>query len=159
MQNNVAFASLLVARGVDQRAIAYRVSLNPRDRDQDFRTTRDLVETKALFAYARMQDGMRFGAEAQVLIFAAEPALTARFFGYFTFRARRQGIAPGDIVYDYEVAHLLHSFIARARKPVFYDAFEQDGMDDLVGTLTIQWPKPALRSILPAMTAGITLIT
>ena len=46
------------------------------------------------------------------------------------------------IVYDYEAAHLLHSFIARATEPVFYDAIDEDGLDDLIGQLVIAWPEP-----------------
>jgi hypothetical protein len=54
---------------------------------------------------------------------------------------------PGDIVYDYEAAHLLHSFIARAATPVFYDAIDEDGLDDLIGQLIVTWPEPITQHI------------
>jgi hypothetical protein len=61
--------------------------------------------------------------------------------------ARRKGLVPGDIVYDYEAAPLLHSFISRARCPVFYDAVDLDGLEDLFGRLVVRWPAPLVRNV------------
>ncbi|WP_204307090.1 hypothetical protein, partial [Klebsiella aerogenes] len=67
----------------------------------------------------RMQDGPRIAHEALVLSFAACEDGRARLTGFRRFLMRREGIVPSDIVYDYDAAHLLHAFIARASAPVF----------------------------------------
>jgi len=72
---------------------------------------------------------------------------------------RRQGIVPTDIVYDYDAAHLLHAFIARAETPVFYDAFDEDGLSDLIGNLVVQWPQPVTRDVIGADDAGLVALT
>lgn len=138
--------------------LACRVTLNPRDADADFRSTADLLRLKCLLTYARMQDGRRLGIDRNLLLFVAEPVGAARLFGHYHFRARRRGIAPGDIVYDYDAAHLLHSFIARARHPTFYDAFELPGLDAHFGTLAVSWPAPMMRAVRPATDRAITLL-
>ena len=78
--------------------------------------------------------------------------------GFRRFTARRKGLVPADIVYYYDAAHLLHSFIARARCPIFCDAVEQDGLQDLYGRLVVHWPKPHMRSIRPANDSAITVV-
>ena len=72
---------------------------------------------------------------------------------------RRPGIAPGDIVYDYDAAHLLHSFISGAAAPVFYDAADEPGLDDLIGHLVVLWPAPLSQDIRGADDAEITVIS
>lgn len=139
-------------------ALACRVALNPRDADADFRATEDLLRHKCLLTYARMQDGRRLGIDSAVLLFAAEKGGIARLHGHFRFRARRKGIAPGDIVYDYDAAHLLHSFIARARHPTFYDAFEIAGLEADFGRLTVAWPAPMMRAIRRADDSAIRIV-
>lgn len=139
---------LLATRGLDaHKVLAVRVSLNPRDANDEFPDTASMVRAKVVETYVRMQDGKRFGAEADVLTFVAEPEGYARLLSLRTFRARRKGIAPGDIVYDYDHAHLLHSFISRVRHPTFYDAFERPELDDVAGNLVLRWPAPMMRNI------------
>lgn len=151
-------ADLFAGRGLARDALAYRVCLNSKDRGEDFLTHADLAAKGALLTYARMQDGMRLGADSSVLLFAAEPDMRARLHGFYRFRARRPGVAPGDIVYDYDAAHLLHSFIARVRRPIFYDAFEVDVLADLAGSLVVHWPKPAMNTILAATDPRIRIV-
>lgn len=151
-------ATFLRTCGVEPAdTLACRISLNPQDAGDEFRTTADLLRQKCVLTYARMQDGRRLGADRDVLLFLAEPAGIARLFGHFHFRARRKGIAPGDIVYDYDAAHLLHSFIARAHHPTFYDAFEIAGLEAFFGTLTVRWPAPMMRAIRRADDEAITV--
>jgi hypothetical protein len=138
----MTLASLLLARGLDPATIrAHRNALDPRDASADHASIADLARTGHDLVYERMQDGDAFGPAAQILSFRAEAEGRARLAGFRRLVARRPGIAPGDIVYDYDVAHLLHDFIARAKNPTFYDAFEMSGVDDLVGTLVVQWPE------------------
>lgn len=61
------------------------------------------------------------------------------FAGLRTLVARRPGSAPGDIVYDPEIAHLLHNFIARAKHPTFYDAFD-DARGPALAGIILRWP-------------------
>lgn len=156
---DLPLCSLLAERDIPTTgALAYRLMLNPRDRGEDFQRTDDLVRHRAALLYGRMHEGRKLGADSPVLLFIAEAGMTARLIGFYRFRARRPGIAPGDIVYDYDAAHLLHSFIARAHHPTFYDAFEMDGLYDLAGRLRLRWPAPAMRSILPASHLGLTVL-
>jgi len=108
----------------------------------DFRTLDDVVQANALQMLDRMQDGARIAHDTLVLSFAAIDGDRARLTAFRRFLMRREGIVPSDIIYDYDAAHLLHSFIARAETPVFYDAFDERGMDDLIGKLIVQWPAP-----------------
>jgi hypothetical protein len=94
-----------------------------------------------------------------------EPAVTLtancaanRLAGFRKFTLRRQGNVPGDIVYHYDAAHLLHSFTARAAVPCFYDAIEEDGLEDLVGHLVLRCPEPLARNILGAGDAGLMVV-
>ncbi|MCC0005673.1 MAG: hypothetical protein H6872_11185 [Methylobacteriaceae bacterium] len=114
-----------------------------------------LAKTGHDLVYERMQNGRVFGAEAQVLSFRGEAGGRARLSGFRRLVARRPGIAPGDIVYDYDVAHLLHDFISRAKHPTFYDAFPLRGLDDLVGRLVVQWPKPYMHDVCARRRRGI----
>ena len=144
-------ATLLVARGLDPSGlIAHRNTLDPRDRSADAPSLEHLAKTGHDLVYERMQNGRVFGAEAQVMSFRGEAGGRARLSGFRRLVARRPGIAPGDIVYDYDVAHLLHDFISRAKHPTFYDAFPLEGLGDLVGRLVVQWPKPYMRRRLRA---------
>lgn len=152
-------AALLAARGLDPAAmIAHRNTLDPRDRSADAPSLEALAASGHDLVYERMQNGRVFGAEAQVLSFRGEAGGRARLAGFRRLRARRPGIAPGDIVYDYDVAHLLHDFIGRAKHPTFYDAFPLEGLDDLVGRLVVQWPKPYMRRRLRADQAGLLVV-
>lgn len=152
-------AALLRSRGLDPAAIvAHRNTLDPRDASDDARSIEELARTGHDLVYERMQNGRAFGAQARVLSFRGEAGGRARFAGFRRLAARRPGIAPGDIVYDYDVAHLLHDFIARAKHPTFYDAFEIEGLDDLVGRLVVQWPKPYMRKRRMADDPGIVVL-
>jgi hypothetical protein len=149
---------LLICRSIDPSNIyVLRVSLDPRDKSADFTSTKDIIKENAFSTYERMQNGMKFGNEGLVLSFIAEKQGLARLMGFKLFRARRKGIVPGSIVYDYDSAHLLHSFMARAKNPVFYDSFDLDGLDDLFGHLLVEWPKPMMRSVRRADDIGLVI--
>jgi hypothetical protein len=150
---------LLISRSIDPAEIfALRVALDPRDRSADFSSTADLVKENVVATYERMQNGLKFGREGIVISFIAEAAGMARLVGYRRFVARRKGIVPGSIVYDYDAAHLLHSFMARAKHPVFYDSFDLDGLDDVIGKLVVQWPKPTMRAVRRANDEGLVIL-
>ncbi len=152
-------ASLLRARGVDPaRLVAHRNTLDPRDAGADCLSIADLVPGGRDLVYERMQNGRVFGGEACVLSFAGEAGGRGRLSGFRRLVARRPGIAPGDIVYDYDVAHLLHDFISRAKRPTFYDAFDIGGLDDLTGRLVVQWPAPLMRRRRRADDPGLIVI-
>ncbi|WP_445490992.1 hypothetical protein [Rhodopseudomonas sp. RCAM05734] len=138
--------------------IAIRNTLHPEDMSADFRSMADVIGANALPMYDRMQDGPQIAHEALVMSFAATEGGRAHLTGLRTFLLRRQGIVPGDIVYDYDAAHLLHSFIARAATPCFYDAIEQSGLDDLFGQLVVQWPEPLTDNIVAASHRGLTVV-
>jgi hypothetical protein len=153
-------ADLLTARGFDaENIVAIRNTLHPDDVCSDFRTLGDVIGANALPTLDRMQDGPRIAHGALVLSFAAMDTGHARLTGFRRFLMRREGIVPTDIVYDYDAAHLLHAFIARAQTPVFYDAFDEDGMDDLIGALVVQWPLPLERDIVAASDKGLVVVT
>ena len=155
----MTLASLLRARGFDPAGIvAHRNTLDPRDAGEGCRSIADLAPTGHDLVYERMQNGRAFGAEAQVLSFRGEAGGAARLAGFRRLVARRPGVAPGDIVYDYDVAHLLHDFISRAKHPTFYDAFEIEGVEDLVGKLVVQWPVPLMRKRLRADDARLDVV-
>lgn len=155
----MTLASLLSARGVAAGdVLAHRNTLDPRDRSADLQSIADLAPTGHDLVYERMQNGRVFGARALVLSFRGEAGGRARLAGYRRLIARRPGVAPGDIVYDYDVAHLLHDFIARAKHPIFYDAFEIEGLEDLVGKLVVRWPWPFMRRRLRADDPGLLVL-
>lgn len=152
----VTLGDLLHARGFHTGGmVAVRNTLHAEDISSDFRTIEDVARANALQMFDRMQDGPRIAHEALVLSFVATGGGRARLTGLRKFFMRREGIVPGDIVYDYDAAHLLHAFIARASTPVFYDAFDQDGLEDLIGTLVVQWPEPVERHIVDASDTGL----
>lgn len=147
----MTLAALLAARRLDPAGvIAHRNTLDPRDASVDAPSLEALAKTGHDLVYERMQNGRAFGAEARVLSFRGEAGGRGRLAGFRRLVARRPGIAPGDVVYDYDVAHLLHDFISRAKHPTFYDAFDLEGLDDLVGKLVVQWPRPYMRKQLGA---------
>jgi hypothetical protein len=138
-----SLSDVLHARGRDAHGItAIRNTLHPEDACDAFRTIDDVARAGALPMLDRMQDGPLIEHDTLILSFMALPGGRAKLTGFRRFMMRRQGVVPGDIVYDYEAAHLLHSFIARATEPVFYDAIDEDGLDDLIGQLVIEWPEP-----------------
>lgn len=144
-------ADLLTARGLDAaNIVAIRNTLHADDMSRDFRTLADVVDANALPMLDRMQDGPRIAHDALVLSFAACEDGRARLTGFRRFLMRREGIVPTDIVYDYDAAHLLHAFIARAATPVFYDTFDEAGLDDLIEQLVVQWPQPLEQHIVDA---------
>jgi hypothetical protein len=148
-------AARLAARGLDPAPLlAFRNTLDRRDADAHWRTIADLEASDHVRVYERMQDGRAFPHEAQVLCFVGEPGGLARFVGFRRFFARRPGVAPGDIVYDPDLAHLLHNFISRARRPMFYDSVDIPGLDDLIG-FRIQWPRPLMIRKRPATHPGL----
>ena len=152
-------ADILTARGLDPaNIVAIRNTLHPDDISSDFRSLADVISANALPMLDRMQDGPRITHGALVLSFAALDDGRARLTGFRRFLMRREGIVPTDIVYDYDAAHLLHAFIARAQTPVFYDAFDEDGLDDVVGQLVVQWPLPLERDIVTANDAGLVIV-
>ncbi|MFV0279146.1 MAG: hypothetical protein ACK5JM_00125 [Rhodoblastus sp.] len=151
-------SDLLAARGLDPAAmLAHRNTLDPRDASADAPSIEALARSGHDLVYERMQNGRAFGEEAQVLSFRGLAGGRGILAGYRRLVARRPGIAPGDIVYDYDVAHLLHDFISRAKNPVFYDCFALDGLDDLVGRLVVRWPKPYMLKRLCADNPGIAV--
>jgi len=153
-------ADLLAARGLDAAGmVAVHNTPHPSDMCGDFRTMDDVIAAGALALLDRMQDGPRIPHDALVLSFAALDHERARLTGFRRFLMRRQGIVPTDIVYDYDAAHLLHAFIARAETPVFYDAFDEDGLSDLIGNLVVQWPQPVTRDVIGADDAGLVALT
>lgn len=149
-------AELLHARGLNTaNIVAVRNTLHPSDISNDFRNLDDVIAANALPMLDRMQDGPCIAHESLVLSFVALEGGRARLTGFRRFLMRRQGIVPSDIVYDYDAAHLLHAFIARAHAPVFYDAFDEAGLEDLIGTLVVQWPRPVERHIRDANDPGL----
>lgn len=139
----------------DARAI--RHTLHREDRSDDVPSLADLVARDLLPVYERMQDGRRLGHETRLLSFVAEGGGRARLVGLRRVFARRKGLVPGDIVYDYEAAPLLHSFIARARCPVFYDSVDEPGLEDLFGALTVRWPAAGIRAVRRADDPGLLI--
>ena len=139
---------LLRTRGLAARNIvAIRNTLHPDDACDSFRTIDDVARAGALPMLDRMQDGPLIEHDTLVLSFVALPDHRAKLTGFRRFLMRRQGVVPGDIVYDYEAAHLLHSFIARAATPVFYDALDEDGLNDLIDKLVVAWPETSTHHI------------
>jgi hypothetical protein len=132
----------LAMRGLDPACVmAIRNVLHPDDMSQDFRSIADVRDAGVLPMYDRMQDGPRIKDDTDVLSFVAMDGRRAMLTGFRRFRLRPAGNVPGDIVYDYDGAHLLHSFIVRAAQPTFYDAHDRDGLADLVNVLVIVWPQ------------------
>lgn len=150
-------ADFVAARGMltGESLFALRTTLDPRDATDDHRTSADLLTTGLERAYARMQEGIALGSGRTILCFVGEPGSRARFTGLRRFFARRPGIVPGDIVYDYDVADLFHQFVARSRRPVFYDAIDLPGLDDCVGRLVVDWPHPAMIKLRPLGHQGL----
>jgi hypothetical protein len=149
----------LRARGFDPGSmVAIRNTLHADDISSDFRTIEDVAQADVLRTLDRMQDGPRIAHEALVLSFVAMDGGRAKLTGFRKFLMRREGIVPTDIVYDYDAAHLLHAFIARAATPVFYDAFDEAGLDDLIGTLVVQWPQPTAQDVVEAGDAGLVVV-
>src|SRR5262249_51456505 len=148
---------LLHSRGLAaDDLIAIRNELHPDDVSNEFRSIADLEDANVLHIYDRMHDGPRITHDRCVLSFMALPGGRAKLTSWRRFFMRPQGIAPGDIVYDYDAAHLLHSFIARTTTPVFYDVCDEPGLDDLIGRLVVQWPVPLSDDIRNAGDAAIT---
>lgn len=137
---------------------AIRHTLDPRDRSDDVRSLADLLGQNLLPVYERMQDGRRLGNGTTLVSFAAEPGGQARLLGHRRVFERRRGIVPGDIVYDYDAAPLLHAFIARARCPTFYDTVDEPGLDDLLGHLVVDWPRPLASRVRQADDPGLRLV-
>jgi hypothetical protein len=142
---------LLRARGLASgNTVAIRNTLHPDDASSDFRSIGDVQRASALSTYDRMQDGPRFGSHAEVLSFIATEDGGATLTAFRRFSLRERGNVPGDIVYDYDAAPLLHAFIARATQPTFYDTRDLDMLDDLVGKLAVRWPEPLHENICAA---------
>lgn len=119
--------------------LVHRIVLDPADRDEEYRSTADLARTGHVLVYERIQDGAVFGQKALVAGFVETSDGNVRFAGLRRVVARRPGSAPGDIIYDPEIAHLLHNFITRAKDPTFYDAAEDERGPSLEGT-GLHWP-------------------
>ncbi|WP_315835873.1 hypothetical protein [Bradyrhizobium prioriisuperbiae] len=152
-------AELLRGRGLPaETLIAIRNDLHPEHACSDFRSIADLETAGVLQMYDRMQDGPRIAHDSCVLSFMALGDGRAKLTSHRRFSMRRPGIAPGDIVYDYDAAHLLHSFIAGAMAPVFYDVADEPGLDDLIGRLVVQWPEPMTQDIRAADDAAIIVV-
>lgn len=138
---STTLGGLLVERGLDpHHIVATYNDLDPRDACADFRDIADVVEANVHHLLDRMQDGPRIADGSAVLSFVAMGDRRARLTSFRRFRMRRPGMAPGDIVYDYDAAHLLHAFIARSDHPYFYDVSDEEGMDDVIGHLIVAWP-------------------
>jgi hypothetical protein len=155
----VTLGELLQARGFDPvGAMAIRNTLHAEDISNDFRDLADVISANALPMYDRMQDGPRIAHQTAVLSFAATDGGQACLTSLRTFLLRKPGSVPGDIVYDYDAAHLLHSFIARATTPCFYDAIDREELNDLFGRLVVQWPEPLSDNILAANDDALTVV-
>ena len=152
-------AAFLAARGLgDAEPLwALRLTLDPRDRCPEHPSLAALVAQGHDRAYSRMSEGLRLGSGRAILVFAAEPGGRSRFRGFRRYLPRRPGIAPGDIVYDYDVHDLFHAFVARSRRPVFYDALDLPGLDDQTDRLVVDWPRPAMLALRPADHPGLIL--
>jgi hypothetical protein len=150
---------LLQARGLaSARTVAIRNTLHPDDTSSDFHCIDDVKQASALATYDRMQDGPRFGDDAEVLSFIAMEDGSATLTAFRHFTRRERGNVPGDIVYDYDAAPLLHAFIARAAQPTFYDTRDLDALDDLVGKLVVRWPEPLHENIRAANDENIFVV-
>ncbi|WPO41219.1 hypothetical protein [Tardiphaga sp. 42S5] len=155
----MTLGELLQARGFDPTGVmAIRNTLHAEDASNDFRDLADVISANALPMYDRMQDGPRIAHRTAVLSFAATDGGQARLTSLRTFLLRKPGSVPGDIVYDYDAAHLLHSFIARAATPCFYDAIEREELNELFGRLVVQWPEPLSDNILAANDDALTVV-
>jgi len=144
-------ADLLRCRGLEPRKIfATYNDLHPLDICSDFRDIEDVVNANAHHLLDRMHDGPCIPDGAVVLSFVAHGNRKARLTAFRRFMMRRPGIVPGDIVYDYDAAHLLHAFIARTEHPHFYDVLDETGLDDMIGTLTVEWPDRDAATVLGA---------
>ena len=156
----MTLGELLQARGLlTPNTIAIRNTLHPEDVSDDFPDTKAIVDAGVIGMYDRMQDSAVIADGSRVLSFVALDNGRAKLTAFRTFRLRAGGNVPGDIVYDYDAAHLLHAFIARAATPMFYDAIEIGGLDDLIGTLTVQWPEPLAMNVRIADDAGLVVIS
>ncbi len=156
----MTLGELLQARGLlTPNTIAIRNTLHPEDVSDDFPDTKAIVDAGVIGMYDRMQDSAVIADGSRVLSFVALDNGRAKLTAFRTFWLRAGGNVPGDIVYDYDAAHLLHAFIARAATPMFYDAIGIDGLDDLIGTLTVQWPEPLAMNVRIADDAGLVIIT
>lgn len=151
-------ADVLRARGLPPATIvAIRNALHPDDESTDFPDTEAIVRAGVLGMYDRMQDGPVIADGSAVLSFVALDGGCARLTAFRVFKLRAGGNVPGDIVYDYDAAHLLHAFIARALRPTFYDAVEADGLCDLLGHLVVRWPEPLTRNVRCADDPGLAV--
>jgi hypothetical protein len=150
-QSRSSLADVLSGRGLQPTEILVTYNdLHPADTCADFRTITDVMDINAHHLLDRMQDGPRIANDTLVMSFVGLGDSRALLTGFRRFFMRRQGIVPGEIVYDYDAAHLLHAFIARAQSPHFYDVQDQDGLSDLIGQLTVQWPDESTQAILRA---------
>jgi hypothetical protein len=157
--NTGSLAALLAERQlVSPRMRAVRHTLDRRDRTSDLQTIGDIVKAGQLLVYGRMQEGRKLGHDNALLSFVGEPEGRARLVGFAQVFARRRGVAPGDIIYDYDAAPLLHNFISRSRVPTFYDFFDLPGLEDLVGRLVVQWPRPHAVNVRKALDPGLVVI-
>ena len=138
--------------------LAIRNALHPDDVSDDFPNTESMMKAGVIGMYDRMQDGAVIADGSNVLSFVAIAGGLAKLTAFRTFRLRAGGNVPGDIVYDYDAAHLLHAFIARAATPMFYDAIEIDGLGELIGTLIVQWPPPLTQNIRDADESGLMVV-
>lgn len=153
-------ADVLRAGGFDATGIvAIRNALHPDDVSEDFRDTEAILRAGVLGMYDRMQDGPVIADGSRVLSFVAMDDARAKLTAFRVFKLRAGGNVPGDIVYDYDAAHLLHAFIARAAKPTFYDAVDIDGFDDLIGRLVVRWPEPMAKNIICANDAALAIVS
>ncbi|MGN6312022.1 MAG: hypothetical protein ACTHNN_20990 [Xanthobacteraceae bacterium] len=155
----MTLGELLRTRGLSSGStIAIRNTLHPDDASSDFCTIDDVQRAAALATYDRMQDGPRFGDDAEVLSFIATHDGNATLTAFRRFTRRERGNVPGDIVYDYDAAPLLHAFIARAAQPTFYDTRDLDLLDDLVGKLVVRWPEPLHENIRAANDESLLVV-
>ena len=153
------FRDLLHDRGLNAATIvALRNSLHPDDATSEFRNINDVAAANALSMYDRMQDGPVIDHETLVASFAEMDGGLARLTDLRTFMLRAPGNVPGDIVYNYDGASLLHSFIARAVAPCFYDAIDHDGLDDLLERLIVRWPLPLTEHIVSASNDALDVV-
>jgi hypothetical protein len=145
---------ILAARDlVSPRMRAARHTLDPRDRTSDLRTIADVEKAGQM-----PQEGRRLGHDNALLSFVGEPMGRARLIGFARVFAGRRGVAPADIVYDYDAAPLLHNFISRSRVPTFYQFVDLPGLDDLFGKLVVQWPRPHAVNVRKALDPQLMVV-
>jgi hypothetical protein len=145
----------LVARAgrLASAELVLRLELDPADVSPDFPTLDAVMQAGVAETYMRMQDGPRLGSGAVVHVIAGLEPGQGTYLGAWRFHPRREGVAPGDIIYDYDAAALTHAFIARAERPFFYDLEALDPI--LPRGASVRWPDRQEGAVAPSDDSGL----